>query len=59
MNNERFYLLSSTDEGASLLVKTIIEDYGVKDFLNCIFFDFNQEDQQRFLLTALQKAGAK
>ena len=59
MNNESFYLLSSTEEGAKLLIETIVEDYGVRDFLNCIFFDFNQEDQQRFLSTAFRKAGAK
>lgn len=56
--NNDFYKQASTEEGAKNLINTMIEDYGVIDFLQCVFFDFNQADQERFLTMASQKVGA-
>lgn len=53
--NEQFYELTSTENGAKSLINTMIEDYGVIDFLQCVFFDFNREDQERFLAIAQQR----
>lgn len=59
MKNETvFEILCSTNAGARLLIETIIEEYGVQDFLQCIFLGLNEEAQERFLNTAFQKAGA-
>lgn len=58
-NNNIFETLSSTEAGARLLVETIIKDYGVKDFLQCIFFGLNEVDQERLLVSAAQKAGVR
>jgi len=54
-----FEVLSSTENGARLLIETIIEDYGVQDFLQCVFWGLNEVDQTRLLDNAFQKAGAK
>ena len=56
--SKNFETLSSTEEGARALIETIIRDYGAIDFLQCVFFNFNEKDQKRFLDTALGKAGA-
>lgn len=56
--NDTFETLSSTSYGARLLVETVIENYGVQDFLRCTFFGLNETDQERFLDAALQKVGA-
>lgn len=53
-----FEMLCSTNVGARLLIETIIEEYGAQDFLECIFFGLNEADQEKFLSTAFQKAGA-
>lgn len=58
-NNSIFETLCSTETGARLLVDTIISDYGVKDFLQCVFFGFNEADQEKFLASAVQKAGTR
>lgn len=54
-NNSIFETLCSTETGARLLVDTIISDYGVKDFLQCVFFGLNEVDQERFLADVAQK----
>ncbi len=56
--SDNFEILSSTSDGARLLVETVIESYGVQDFLRCVFFGLNETDQAQFLSTALRKAGA-
>lgn len=53
--NNDFYDQISTEDGAKALINTIIEDYGVIDFLQCVFFDFNTADQERFLAMAQQR----
>lgn len=58
-SNNTFETLCSTEEGARLLVDTIISNYGVKDFLQCVFFGFNEADQEKFLASAVQKAGVR
>ncbi len=58
-NNNIFETLCSTEAGARLLVDTIISNYGVKDFLQCVFFGFNEADQEKFLASAVQKAGVR
>lgn len=58
-SNSIFDALSSTASGARMLLETIIEDYGVQDFLQCIFYGLNETDQERFLEAAAQKAGTK
>ncbi len=58
-NNSIFETLCSTEAGAKLLVDTIISDYGVKDFLQCVFFGFNEADQEKFLASAAQKVGVR
>lgn len=58
-SNNTFETLCSTEAGARLLVDTIISDYGVKDFLQCVFFGFNEADQEKFLASAVQKAGVR
>lgn len=56
-NDNIFEGLCSTEAGARILIETIIRDYGVKDFLQCVFFGFNEADQERFLVDAAQKVG--
>ena len=56
--NNGFYKQISTEEGARNLINTMVEDYGVIDFLQCVFFNFTQSDQERFLAAASRKAGA-
>ncbi|HBV82621.1 MAG TPA: hypothetical protein DEB74_07460 [Lachnospiraceae bacterium] len=58
-SNSIFDALSSTASGARMLLETIIEDYGVQDFLQCIFYGLNETDQERFLEAAARKAGTK
>lgn len=58
MANNSFYKQISTEEDAQNLINTMIEDYGAIDFLQCVFFNFNQADQERFLMAASRKAGA-
>ncbi len=58
-SNNIFDTLSSTASGARMLLETIIEDYGVQDFLQCVFYGLNEADQERFLETAAQKAGTR
>ena len=58
-NSDIFETLRSTEAGARLLVDTIISNYGVKDFLQCVFFGFNEADQEKFLASAVQKAGVR
>ena len=58
-NNNIFETFCSTEAGARLLVDTIISNYGVKDFLQCVFFGFNEADQEKFLASAVQKAGVR
>ncbi len=58
-SNNIFDTLSSTTSGARMLLETIIEDYGVQDFLQCVFYGFNETDQERFLEAAAQKSGTR
>lgn len=58
-NSDIFETLCNTEAGAKLLVDAIIKDYGVKDLLQCIFFGFNEADQEKFLASAVQKAGVR
>ena len=54
-----FEVLSSTEAGARLLIEAIIGDYGVQDFLQCVFWGLNEADQTRFLDSAIKKAGVE
>lgn len=56
-NDNIFEVLCSTEAGARMLIETIVRDYGVKDFLQCVFFGLNEADQERFLVDVAQKAG--
>lgn len=58
-NNNIFETLCSTEAGAKLLVDTIIRDYGVRDFIQCVFWGFNEADQEKFLALAAQKADVR
>lgn len=46
---ERFNVLAETPKGATFLLNTILDEYGVIDLLNGFFPNLNDKDQQRIL----------
>ncbi len=46
---EKMGLIMQSENNAVVLLNTIINGYGVKDTLECIFYGLNVADQERFL----------
>lgn len=55
MENKIYDILVSTKEGAKAILDSVIEDYGVMDVVQCLFFGLNEADQDKFLLAAQRK----
>ncbi len=53
---EKMDKVMGSEKGAQALLKAIVDDYGVKDFLECVFYGLNDDSQERLLNIALQAA---
>lgn len=54
---EKMELLMQSASNANVLLDTIINGYGVRDMLECIFYGLSDADQEKFLDAAVQKVG--
>lgn len=53
---EKMNKIMENEQNAQILLDAIIADYGVKDFLECVFYSLNEESQEHLINIALQAA---
>lgn len=51
---EKIDKILENEKNAKILLNIIITNYGLKDFLECVFFELNEESQEDLLNIALQ-----
>jgi hypothetical protein len=54
---EKIDKVMKSESCVKTLLDVIINDYGVRDVVDCLFYNLNTEDQNRFLDDTLSKAG--
>ncbi len=54
---EKMNRIMRKESNAILLLKIIVKDYGARDTVDCLYYNLNDADQDRFLNMALQEVG--
>lgn len=51
--------IMTSERSAKILLDIIVEEYGIRDMLDCMYYNLNETDQKKFLDVAFIRASAQ
>ena len=51
--------IMASERSARILLDVIVEKYGIRDMLDCMYYNLNETDQRKFLDVAFIRASAQ
>lgn len=49
----------ASERSARILLDVIVEEYGIRNMLDCMYYNLNETDQRKFLDIAFTKANVQ
>lgn len=51
--------IMTSERTAKILLDVIVEEYGIRDMLDCMYYNLNETDKRKFLNVAFKRANAQ
>lgn len=51
--------IMTSERSAKILLDIIVDEYGIRDMLDCMYYNLNETDQKKFLDVAFIRASAQ